>query len=149
MIDQNDQVIINQGIAIIESLYKREDLLATNPSHVKDFCKLHLAALEHEVFGVLMLDNQHRLIKFIKLFRGTIDGASVYPREVAKEALLNNAAAIIITHNHPSGLSTPSLADKQITSRLIEALRLFDIRVLDHIIVSQLDMVSFAETGLL
>ncbi|HAS8160916.1 TPA: DNA repair protein RadC, partial [Vibrio vulnificus] len=103
---------------------------------------------EREVFAVMFLDNQHRLIAFEELFFGTIDSASVYPREVLKAALKINAAALIFAHNHPSGDATPSQADKQITQRLKEALALVDIRVLDHIVVGD-SAISFAERGLL
>ena len=141
--------IIKEGITILTSVYKREDLLATNPNQVKYFCQLQLATLEHEVFGVLFLDNQYRLIVFSEMFRGTIDSASVYPREVAKAVLQTNAAAVIFTHNHPSGDPEPSQADLRITKKLIEALKLFDVSVLDHIVVGGDKTVSFAEKGLI
>lgn len=143
------QASIDSALEILSGLFQRQDLSATSPDRVKQYCQLNLAHLEHEVFGVLLLDNQYQLIKFIEMFRGTIDSASVYPREVAKEVLLSNAAAVIFTHNHPSGLAQPSDADKRITDRLIEALKLFDVRTLDHIIVSHNDTYSFAEHGLL
>ncbi len=143
------QTTINSALEILSGLFQKQDLLATSPESVKQFCRLHLGHLEHEVFGVLLLDNQHQLIKFVEMFRGTIDGASVYPREVAKEVLLSNAAAVIYTHNHPSGTATPSEADRHITSRLIEALKLLDVRTLDHIVVSHKETYSFAEAGLL
>jgi DNA repair protein RadC len=109
-----------------------------------------LRGYPHEVFACLLLDNRHRVIAFRELFRGTIDGASVYPREVIKTALANNAAAVIFAHNHPSGLSEPSEADRLITLRLKQALDLIDIRVLDHFIVGDGDNAySFAENGLL
>ena len=98
---------------------------------------------------MLFLDNQHRLITFSEMFRGTISSATVYPREVAKEALLVNAAAVIFTHNHPSGMSEPSGADLSITKHLCDAMKLLDIRVIDHIVVGADDAVSFAERGLL
>jgi len=110
--------------------------------------KLHLAHLDHEVFAVLWLDNRHRVLSFEELFRGTIDGASVHPREVVKAALSHNAAACILAHNHSSGVSEPSQADVSLTSRLREALSLVDLRVLDHIVVGE-DCTSFAERGLL
>lgn len=143
------QTTINSALEILSDLFQKQDLLATSPESVKQFCRLHLGHLEHEVFGVLLLDNQHQLIKFVEMFRGTIDGASVYPREVAKEVLLSNAAAVIYTHNHPSGTATPTEADRHITSRLIEGLKLFDVRTLDHIVVSHKETYSFAEAGLL
>ncbi|HHH35342.1 MAG TPA: JAB domain-containing protein [Gammaproteobacteria bacterium] len=103
----------------------------------------------HEVFGCLYLDNRHRVLAFAELFRGTIDGASVHPREVVKEALAANAAAVILVHNHPSGVAEPSQADLAITRRLREALALVEIRVLDHLIVGDGDTVSLASRGLL
>ncbi|HBO1490231.1 MULTISPECIES: RadC family protein [Gammaproteobacteria] len=121
----------------------------TSPMAVKEYLGTKLACLEHEVFAVLFLDTQHRLIEYSELFRGTIDSASVYPREVLKEALRLNAAAAIISHNHPSGNPEPSAADKSLTKRLREALAMVDVRVLDHIIVCGTSTTSFAEHGLL
>ena len=100
-----------------------------------------------EVFACLYLDNRHRVLHFEELFRGTIDGASVHPREVVKAALHRNAAAVILAHNHPSGVAEPSAADRQITERLKSALQLVEIRVLDHLVVGDQDCVSFAERG--
>jgi DNA repair protein RadC len=105
--------------------------------------------LEHEVFCCLYLDKRHRLIQFEELFRGTIDGASVHPREIVKLALQRNSAAVIIAHNHPSGVAEPSQADEFITQRVKEALALVDIRLLDHIIVGDGACVSLAERGLI
>ena len=116
---------------------------------VKDFLRAKLAGFEHEVFAVLFLDAQHRLIDYAEMFHGTIDSASVYPREVVKEALRLNAAAVIVSHNHPSGSPEPSGADKMLTQRLKEALALVDIRTLDHIIVAGSLATSFAERGLI
>ena len=101
------------------------------------------------MFCCLYLDNRHRLIAFDELFRGTIDGASVHPREVVKQALARNAAAVILAHNHPSGVAEPSQADELITQRLKEALALVDIRLLDHVIVGDGNCLSFAERGLI
>jgi DNA repair protein RadC len=116
---------------------------------VRDFLTVHLGSLEHEVFAVLLLDARNRLIEFVELFRGTIDGASVYPREVVKLALTKNAAAVLIAHDHPSGVSEPSHADELITRRLKDALALVDIRLVDHIIIAGGEAVSFADRGLL
>lgn len=127
--------------------YKREGTF-TNPINVKEYLKLKLGAHDREVFAVMFLDNQHQLISFEELFFGTIDAASIYPREVLKTALNHNAAAVIFAHNHPSGIAEPSQADKRITQRLIDALKLVDIRVLDHIVVGE-GCVSFAEKGLI
>ena len=107
------------------------------------------ASFEHEVFAALFLDSQHRLIEYVELFRGTIDQASVYPREVVKEALRLNAAAVVFSHNHPSGSPEPSQADRVLTQRLKEALALVDVRTLDHIVVGGAVTTSFAECGLL
>lgn len=145
--DQN--AVIRNALEILEGLFQKQDLFATAPERVKQFCQLHFGCLEHEEFGVLFLDNQYQLIKFESLFRGTIDGASVYPREVVKAVLACNAAALIIYHNHPSGVLSPSDADTRITNKLREAVGLIDVRILDHIIVTNKDAYSFAEHGLL
>ncbi len=113
----------------------------------KRFLKQQLRAYKHEVFACLWLDNQHRMIAFEELFRGTIDAATVYPREVIKQALHFNAAAVIFAHNHPSGQPQASHADIQLTRRLREALDLVDIRVLDHIVIGDADSYSLAENN--
>ncbi len=120
-----------------------------SPNDTHDFLKARLGTLEHEAFCCIYLDNRHRVIAFAKLFRGTIDGTSVYPREVVKEALSHNAAAIILAHNHPSGVTEPSHADERITKRLKAACDLVDIRVLDHVIIGGGNTTSFASRGLL
>ena len=120
----------------------------TSPAAVKEYLRAKLAGFEHEVFAVLFMDTQHRLIEYAEMFRGTIDSASVYPREVVKEALRLNAAAVILSHNHPSGSPEPSQADKVLTQRLKEALGLVEVRILDHVIVGGMETVSFAEKGL-
>jgi DNA repair protein RadC len=120
-----------------------------NPRATREFLRVRLRDLPHEVFCCVFLDNRHRVIAFEELFRGTIDGASVHPREVVKQALARNAAAVILAHNHPSGLAEPSQADELITRRLKEALALVDIRVLDHLVVGDGVCESFAERGLL
>ncbi len=125
----------------------RGDALCS-PQQTRQFLTAQLADYPHEVFACLFLDNRNRVIAFEKMFYGTIDGASVYPREVVRLALKKNAAAIIFAHNHPSGVAEPSHADEQITQRLKEALALVDIRVLDHFVVGD-EIVSFAERGLL
>ncbi|RMH98598.1 DNA repair protein RadC [Stutzerimonas nitrititolerans] len=121
----------------------------TAPDIVKEYLGSKLAGFEHEVFAVLFLDNRYRRIDYVEMFRRTNDGASVYPREVVKEALKRNAAAVILSHNHPSGHSEPSQADRTLTERVKDALGLVDVRILDHIIVAGLERVSFAELGLL
>lgn len=120
-----------------------------SPADVKVYLTAKLAGLDHEVFAVLFLDNRHRLIEYVEMFRGTLDGASVHPREVVKESLRLNAAAVILAHPHPSGNPEPSQADKAITCQLREALALIEVRVLDHFIVAGNDTVSLAERGLL
>jgi DNA repair protein RadC len=119
------------------------------PAQVKDFLKLQLGALGHEVFAVLFLDARSRLLKFEEMFRGTLTQTSVYPREVVKRALELHAASVILAHNHPSGAAEPSKADEYLTQTLQSALKLVDVRVLDHIVVGAGEVVSFAERGLL
>ncbi|WP_417227124.1 RadC family protein [Amphritea sp.] len=119
-----------------------------NPDKTKAYLEFKLAHYEREVFGVMLLDNRHCLIDYQELFFGTINSASIYPREVVKAVLKENAAAVIFAHNHPSGVAEPSQADKQITDRLVDALKLIDVKVLDHIVVGH-ESVSFAERGLL
>ena len=121
----------------------------SSPVAVKEYLRAKLAGFEHEVFAVLFLDTRHCLIDYAEMFRGTIDGASVYPREVVKEALRLNAAAVVVSHNHPSGNPEPSGADKALTQQLKQALALVDVRVLDHVIVAGNANVSFAERGLI
>lgn len=130
---------------LAEQLQKRDAL--TSVVAVRQYLTHQLRHRHQEVFCALLLDNQHRLLSFEELFQGTIDGASVYPREVVKKVLAHNAAAVIFAHNHPSGVAEPSQADRHITERLINALNLVDVRVLDHLIVGDGDVVSFAERG--
>jgi DNA repair protein RadC len=120
-----------------------------SPRAVLEFLTVKLGHLEHELFAVLLLDTRHRLIEYVELFRGTIDGASVHPREVVKLALARNAAALVLAHPHPSGTTEPSHADELVTRRLKDALALVDIRVLDHVIVAGGEAISFAERGLI
>ena len=120
-----------------------------SPQVAKDYLKIMLGVEEREHFVVLFMDNQYKLIKAEKMFSGTIDGASIYPREIVKAALNNNAAAVILGHNHPSGSLAASQADRLITKRIKEALDMVDIRVLDHIIVCHNHTYSFAENGIL
>jgi DNA repair protein RadC len=146
----NDDAIIESALKILETRisYSSNEPSLTSPQASKDFVKLQLATYEHEVFSCLFLDNRNRVITFEEMFRGTIDGASVYPREVVKACLSHNAAAVIFAHNHPSGATEPSQADIAITERLKKALALIDVRVLDHLIVGD-EVTSFAERGLL
>ena len=125
----------------------RRDSALESPQAVRDYLKAQLRHEQHEVFGCLFLDAKHRVLAFEALFRGTVDGASVYPRQVVKRALAHNAAALILTHNHPSGVAEPSQADRLLTERLKEALALIDVRVLDHFIVGDGEPLSMAEYG--
>ncbi|HUO96095.1 MAG TPA: DNA repair protein RadC [Steroidobacteraceae bacterium] len=127
----------------------RRGTTLTSPRLVHDFLSLKLGVLEHESFAVILLDSRHRVIDYVELFRGTIDGASVHPREVVKLALARNASALVLAHPHPSGLPEPSRADEVITKRLQDALALVDIRVIDHVIIAGGEAVSLAERGLL
>lgn len=121
----------------------------SNPENTRNFLISKLRDYEHEVFGILLLDNRHRVIKWEEVFRGTIDGTSVHPREVVKIALKENAAAVIFAHNHPSGVTDPSASDKNLTQSLVKALGMVDIRVLDHFIIGDGKGYSFAEHGLI
>ncbi|CQI97908.1 RadC family protein [Yersinia frederiksenii] len=126
----------------------REPGVAFTSTHVtRDWLRLHLTGLEREVFIVLWLDNQNRLLAQETLFTGTINSTTVHPRELVKSAMKHNAASAVLAHNHPSQLAEPSQADRQITDRLVNALGLVDVRVLDHLVVGGLDIVSFAERG--
>ena len=120
-----------------------------SPTDTEAFLKARMGHLHHELFCCLFLDNRHRVLRFDEMFRGTIDGTSVYPREVVKEALAVNAAAVILAHNHPSGVAEPSQADERITKRLKSALELVDIRLLDHLIIGAGRATSLASRGIL
>ena len=120
-----------------------------SPGAVRDYLKLHFARREYESFVAIFLDAQNRVIEVEELFRGTLAQSSVYPREVVKAALHHNAGAVIFSHNHPSGLAEPSRADESLTTALKQALALVDVRVLDHFIVAGVEVLSFAERGLL
>lgn len=148
----DDESIIQQAIKLIQSKLKTPGKALTSPNLVRDYLILHLAQFEEEHFSLVLLDTQHRVLGFENIFRGTIDSASIYPREVVKTVLAHNAAAVILAHNHPSGNPEPSDADLVLTERLKESLALIDVRVLDHIIVggcSQTLTVSLAERGLM
>jgi len=146
--NQSDQQVVDKAIAILESQINKSDSF-TSPKETATYLRLKFAALDHEVFSVLWLDNVHRPITLDPMFRGTIDGASVYPREVVKSALHYEAAACILSHNHPSGVCEPSQADQRITKKIQQSLDTIDVRVLDHIIVSTEGTLSFAEQGIL
>lgn len=142
------QAVLELARRALHEDVKRSSLLNT-PQSVRDYLRLRLATLPHEVFLALFLDAQNRLLVAEELFRGTLTQTSVYPREVVKQALRHNAAAVILAHNHPSGLAEPSRADELLTRALKDALALVDVRVLDHLIVAGNTSVSFAERGLL
>lgn len=142
------QAVLEMARRHFSEVLQRGDAL-TSPEITRAYLSAQLRGYSFEVFACLFLDNQHRVIQWEELFRGTIDGASVYPREVAKRALFHHAAAVIFAHNHPSGINEPSQADRQITDKLKQALGLFDIRVLDHFIVGDGLPYSFAEHGLI
>ncbi|MEZ9446116.1 DNA repair protein RadC [Vibrio splendidus] len=140
--------ILDQAASILKpKLFISEQTPLTSPELVKSFCQTSLAACESEVFGIIFLDNQHRVLRTKEMFYGTVNAASVYPREVVKASLAANASAVILYHNHPSGDATPSQADRRITRQLTDALALVDIRVLDHFVVSFECVVSFSERG--
>lgn len=143
-----DDAIIAKAIAILAGRLKRGAAIGS-PQAVKDYLRLQIGGLEHEVFGALFLDAQHRVIEWVEMFRGTLTQAAVYPREVLKTALKLNACAVVLAHNHPSGVAEPSRADEYLTQSLKTALALVDVRVIDHIIVSNSGATSFAERGLL
>lgn len=120
-----------------------------SPGVVKDFLRTRLAGLPHEVFAVVHLDSQLQVIDYVELFRGTVAATTVHPREVVKDALIKSSSAVILVHNHPSGVAQPSHADEVLTRHLKQALRLIDVRVLDHLIVAGTTVLSFAERGLI
>lgn len=143
----HENQLIDQALAILDRrLFTRGPVL-TSPDTVAAYLKRQLVQQEHEVFGVVFLDAQHRVLAFEVLFHGSIDGASVYPRQVVKRSLAHNAAAAIFAHNHPSGCSAPSQADRVLTARLKEALALIEVCVLDHFIVGEGSPLSFAKHG--
>ena len=139
--------IIQQDLAILDSHLKTKGEAMQSPGEVASYLRLQLEQEQCEVFAVLFLDTQHRLLQFVRMFTGTIEQATVYPREVVKAGLALNASAAIICHNHPSGDSTPSHADRQLTVRLKEALALVDIRLLDHFVIGHGETTSFNEMG--
>jgi DNA repair protein RadC len=142
------QAVLEMARRHFEEVLQRGDAL-TSVETTRAYLSAQLRRYNYEVFACLFLDNQHRTIAFEELFRGTLDSASVYPREVVKRVLSHHAAAVIFAHNHPSGISEPSGADRQITEKLQQALQLFDVRVLDHFIIGDGRPYSFAEHGLL
>lgn len=142
------QAVLEMGRRHLSEQLTRGEAL-TSAKQSAQYLQARLRDYPYEVFAVLFLDSQHRVLAFEELFRGTIDGASVHPREVVRRALAHNAAALILSHNHPSGIAEPSQADRQITTRLRDALALVDVRLLDHLIVGDGDCCSLAERGLI
>ena len=143
----HENQLIDEALHILDRrLFTRGPGL-TSPDTVASYLKLHIAPQEHEVFGVIFLDAKHRVLAFEILFYGSINGASVYPRQVIKRSMAHNAGAVILVHNHPSGCTEPSQADRVLTARLKEALALIEVRVLDHFIVGEGRPLSLAEYG--
>jgi DNA repair protein RadC len=136
------------GRRFLAEKLQRADAL-NSPEDVRRYLQARLRDLPHEVFGCLFLDNRHRVLAFEELYRGTLNGTAVYPRGVVERALRHNAAAVILVHNHPSGVAEPSRADEVLTARLKEALALIEVRLLDHLVVGDGEMVSFSERGLI
>ncbi|MGD9730251.1 MAG: DNA repair protein RadC [Nitrospiraceae bacterium] len=143
------QDIITKAKELVSKALRQPGAALENPSAVMDYLRLSLGECEREIFAVVFLDTRHRVLATEHLFFGTIDACTVHPREVVKAALSHNAAAAILAHNHPSGLAEPSQADQAITRRVAEALKLVDIRLLDHFVVGDGEPVSFAERGLI
>ncbi|OAI26383.1 MULTISPECIES: RadC family protein [Methylomonas] len=140
--------ILTMARQLIQARFSRGQAI-TSPNDTREFLMLQLATLEHEVFYCIFLDNQHKVLLAEACFQGTVDGANVYPREIVKRALQLNASAVILAHNHPSGLAEPSQADQLITHKLKDALALIEVRVLDHFVIGGTEFCSFAERGLL
>lgn len=146
---EDERELIERAIRCLEARYRVSQEKLTSPDATRNYLKLRLDGVPYEVFAVLLLDNRHQVLNYVELFRGTVDGASVHPREVLRIALRFNAAAVIFAHNHPSGVADPSQADLHITQKLKDALALIDVRVLDHMIIGEGTGTSLAERGLL
>lgn len=143
----NEQRIIRRAMRLLEKYQRNPGEQFLDASFTKIWLQLHLARQEREIFMVLYLDNQNRLLEHETLFLGTINNTEVHPREIVKSALRHNAAAVILAHNHPSGITDASKADRTITGRIVNALNLVDVRVLDHFIIGDGNTLSFAEMG--
>ncbi|WP_330985182.1 MULTISPECIES: RadC family protein [Enterobacterales] len=141
------QRTIKRAIRLLDNYLRQPGVTFNSSTAARDWLRLQLSGMEREVFMVLYLDNQHRLITHETLFSGTINSVGVHPREVVKSALKHNAAAVALAHNHPSGLAEPSQSDRRMTEKLQQALALVDVRVLDHFVTGSHDIVSFAERG--
>lgn len=145
--ETHEQHIITQAIGLLERQLQARTVVLTQPDAARSYLRLQLERQEREVFMVMYLDNQHRLIACETVFTGTLGAVNVYPREIVKQALTYNAAALILAHNHPSGMAEPSQADRGITDTVIAALSLIGVRVLDHIVIGHGEAISFAERG--
>lgn len=143
-----EDALIVQAIGVLARRFKKRDVFAS-PDAVKDYLRLQAQGLSHEVFGVMFLDSQNRLLDYEQLFRGTLTQTSVYPREIVKRALEVSAASVVLHHNHPSGVCEPSRSDEALTHSVKTALALIDVRVLDHVITSDYGALSMAEKGLI
>ena len=148
MFSEKEKAVLEEARTILARKLNNNPVFSS-PADVRLYLQAALAPREQEVFAVMFLNNRSQLIRYVEMFFGTIDAASVYPREVAKAALELNAASVIFAHNHPSGVAEPSIADQKITSTLVKCLAYFDVRVLDHMIVGHDSVTSFAERGLL
>lgn len=149
LVAPDEERIIAEALAILENRVARLSDVMSSPADVRRFLTMEMAGLEHEMFSIMWLDTQNRLIAFQEMFRGTLSQTSVYPREVLKAAVRHNAGAVVFCHNHPSGIPYPSRADELLTTELKNALKYLEVRVLDHIIVAGADTYSLAEHGLL
>lgn len=140
--------LVQHALDLLQCEIRKADVLAS-PDAVRDYLRLFLGDRPHEIFVIVFLDSQHRVLDVIELFRGTLTQTTVYPREVVIEALARNAAAVLLAHNHPSGNAEPSRSDEMLTQTIKSALELVDIRLLDHFVVTHSTALSFAERGLL
>lgn len=143
--DQEEQIIAAAEVILRKRLERKGKI--ADPSEATRYLRAHCGGLEHEVFGVLFLDTRHHIIAIEDMFRGTVDGAEIHPREVVKASMKHNAAALIIFHNHPSGNPEPSAADRAVTARLKQALTLVDVRLIDHFVITCDECVSLAARG--
>lgn len=147
MLTDKEQRAVNKAMRILENAFKINTNVFDDPKLVKNFLRLTLGSVPHEEFHVMFFNNRHALLASECMFRGTIDGAAIYTREIVKRALELNAAAVIVAHNHPSGITEPSQSDHKITTKIQESLSLVDIRLLDHVVVSATQSTSFSERG--
>ena len=141
--------LIQMAVQVLERRIFQREGVVSDPAHVQHYLRLKLAGQINEAFGILLLDSAHQILSFDILFTGTINHTTVHPRVIVQRALLHNAAAVILVHNHPSGATQPSAADRQLTVRIQEVMAMVDVRVLDHFIVGCGEPYSFATSGLL